>query len=150
LQVEEPASIRRVLKVGGAELPGSYSNHTMTGKQLPRLGIPGDRRIPHIDDGVLDIGMAQPVLHERHVGPRVEQMHRNRVAQRMKPPLGLRNVQPCHTYLAHQIMPRSSLSPVFPLGKSPSHVYPTRHNPDMGCFSLPVNPLRKGEAYEEA
>src|SRR5262245_36295855 len=43
-----------------------------------------------------------------------------------------------HVYLADQIMPRSSLSPTFPLGKSPCHVCPTRHNPDMGCFSLLV------------
>ena len=44
----------------------------MTGKQLPRLGIPGDRGVLHIDDGVLDIGVTSPVLYERHIGPCVE------------------------------------------------------------------------------
>src|SRR5262249_32068548 len=55
-----------------------------------------------------------------------------------------------HVYLADQIMPRSSLSTAFPLGKSPCHVCPTRHNPDMGCFSLFVHSRRKGEAYDRA
>jgi hypothetical protein len=55
----------------------------MTGKQQPCLRIPGDRRVLHIDDGILNIGVAQPVLHERHIGARVEQMHRNRVAERI-------------------------------------------------------------------
>src|SRR6266487_34858 len=55
-----------------------------------------------------------------------------------------------HVYLADQIMPRSSLSTAFPLGKSLFHVCPTRHNPDMGCFSLLVHPRRKGEAYDRA
>src|SRR5262245_49559178 len=55
-----------------------------------------------------------------------------------------------HVYLADQIMPRSSLSPTFPLGKSPCHVCPTRHNPDMGCFSLLVPSRSKGEAYDRA
>src|SRR5712691_4324031 len=81
----------RVLKVGGADTQESYSNHAMTGKQLSRLGIAGDRRIAHVHHRVLDIGVPQPVLYERHIGPRVEQMHRDRVAQRMKTPLGLRN-----------------------------------------------------------
>jgi hypothetical protein len=27
--------------------------------------------------------VAQPVLHERHIGPRVEQMHGDRVAERL-------------------------------------------------------------------
>jgi hypothetical protein len=39
-------------------MPKSYSDYTMTGKELPGLGITGDRRIAHIDDGVLDIGVA--------------------------------------------------------------------------------------------
>ena len=52
----------------------------MTGKQLPRVGITGHRGVPPIDEGILDIGVAQPVLHERHIGPRVEQMHGDRVA----------------------------------------------------------------------
>src|SRR5712691_4354972 len=55
-----------------------------------------------------------------------------------------------HAYLADQIMPYSSLSPSFPLGQSPFHVCPMRHNPDMGCFSLLVYPRRKGEAYDRA
>src|SRR2546430_486894 len=52
------------------------------------------------------------------------------------------------SYLAHQIMPRSPLSTAFLLGKSPFHVCPTRHNPNMGCFSLLVPSRRKGEAYD--
>jgi hypothetical protein len=59
----------------------------VTSKELARLGITGDRGVPHRDDGVLDIGVAQPVLHERHIRPRVEQMHGDRMAQRMKTPL---------------------------------------------------------------
>ena len=35
----------------------AIQNHAMAGKELPRLGITGDRRIPHIDDSVLDIGV---------------------------------------------------------------------------------------------
>ena len=54
----------------------------MTGKQLSCLGIAGDRRVPHIDDGILDIGVAQPVLHERDICASVQQMHGNRVAER--------------------------------------------------------------------
>jgi len=34
--------------LGEAETPKIYSDHTMTGKQLPRLGIAGDRRIAHV------------------------------------------------------------------------------------------------------
>ena len=52
----------------------------MAGKQLPCLGITGHRRVAHLDDGILDIGVAQPVLHERHIGTRVKQMHGDRVA----------------------------------------------------------------------
>ena len=70
----------RVLKVGGTESPEHYSNYAMIGKQLPRLGIAGDRSVAHVHHRVLDIGMPQPVLHERDIGSRVEQMHRNRVA----------------------------------------------------------------------
>src|SRR4029434_5098438 len=55
-----------------------------------------------------------------------------------------------HVYLADQIMPRSSLSTAFPLGKSPCHVCPTRHHPDMGRFSLFVPSRSKGEAYDRA
>ena len=62
----------------------------MTGKELPCLGIAGHRGVPHVDHGVLDVGVPQPVLHEGHIGSGVQQMHRNRVAQRMKTPLGFR------------------------------------------------------------
>ena len=51
----------------------------MTGKQLSCLGITGDRGVPHIDDGILDIGVAQPVLHKRDIRASVQQMHGNRV-----------------------------------------------------------------------
>ena len=51
----------------------------MTGKQLPRLRIASDCRVAHVHHRVLDIGMAQPVLHERHIGTGVQQMHRDRV-----------------------------------------------------------------------
>jgi len=44
------------------------------------LRSPSRRGVAHIDDGVLDIRMTQPVLYECHIGPRVQQMHRNRVA----------------------------------------------------------------------
>ena len=66
--------------MGGAETPQSYSDHTMTGKQLPRLGIAGDRGIAHVHHRVLDIGVSQPVLHERHICAGVQEMHRNRMA----------------------------------------------------------------------
>ena len=61
----------------------------MTGKQLPRVGIAGDRRVAHVHHRVLDIGVPQPILHERDIRAGVEQMDRNGVAQRMKTPLGL-------------------------------------------------------------
>ena len=48
---------RRVLKVGGAEPAEDFSNYAMTGKQLPCLGITGDRRVAHVHHGVLDVGM---------------------------------------------------------------------------------------------
>jgi len=51
----------------------------MAGKQLPCLGITGHYRVAHIDDGVLDIGVAQPVLHERYIGhPRQADARRSR------------------------------------------------------------------------
>ena len=37
----------------------------MTSKQLPCLGIASDRRVAHVNHRVLDIVVAQPVLHER-------------------------------------------------------------------------------------
>jgi hypothetical protein len=55
----------------------------MTGKELPCLGIAGDRGVAHVHHGVLDIGVAQPVLHERDIRAGVQQMHRNRVAERL-------------------------------------------------------------------
>ena len=87
----------RAVKLGGAETPHRYSDHTMTGKQLPRLGIAGDRGVAHVHHGVLDIRVAQSVLYKGDIGSCVEQMHRDRVAQRMKAPLGLRNIR----YLGH-------------------------------------------------
>ena len=39
----------------------------MTGKQLPRLSIAGDRRIAHVHHRVLDVGVPQPILHECHI-----------------------------------------------------------------------------------
>ena len=61
----------------------------MTGKQLPCLGIAGDRRVAHVHHRVLDVGVPQPILHECHIRTGVQEMHRNRMTQRMKPPLGL-------------------------------------------------------------
>jgi hypothetical protein len=55
----------------------------MTGKELPCLGIAGDRGVAHVHHGVLDIGVAQPVLHERDIRAGVQQMHNNRVAERL-------------------------------------------------------------------
>lgn len=64
----------------------------MTAKQLAALGIAGDCSVAPVHQRVLDIGVSQPVLHEADIGSGVQHMHRNRVAQRMKPPLGLREV----------------------------------------------------------
>src|SRR5439155_15620837 len=69
---------------GGTEIPQGYSDHTMTGKQLSCLGIAGDRGVAHVHHRILDIGVPQPILHERDICAGVEQMHRNRVAQCMK------------------------------------------------------------------
>ena len=79
-----------------------YSNHTMTGKQLPCLRIASDRRVAHVYHRVLDIGMPQPVLHERDIGTRVEEMHRNRVAQGMKTSLRFRDSRSL-AILLHQV-----------------------------------------------
>ena len=92
----------RVLKLGGATTPEGYSDHAMTGKELPRVGIAGHGGIPHINDGVLDVGMPQPVLDEGDIRAGVQQMHRNRVAQRMKTPLGFRNGRAL-AVLLHQV-----------------------------------------------
>ncbi len=69
-----------MLKLGGAETQEGDSNYTMTGKQLPCLGIARDRRKAHGHHRVLDIGVPQPILHERDIRTGVEQMHRNRMA----------------------------------------------------------------------
>src|SRR6266446_2015114 len=92
----------RVLKLGGAETPKSYSDHAMAGKQLPCLGIAGDRGVAHVHHRVLDIGMPQPILHEGDIRASVQQMHGNRVAQRMKTPLGFRNGRDL-AILLHQV-----------------------------------------------
>ena len=52
----------------------------MTGKQLPCLGIAGDRGVAHIHHGVLDISVPQPILHKGDIRAGVEQVYRNRVA----------------------------------------------------------------------
>jgi len=52
----------------------------MTDKQLPCLGIAGDRGVAHVHHGVLDIGVPQPVRHKCDIGAGVQQMHRKRVA----------------------------------------------------------------------
>jgi len=62
----------------------------MTGKQLPRVGIARDRGVAHVHHRVLDIGVPQPVLHERDIRASVEQMHRNRMTQGVKALLGFR------------------------------------------------------------
>ena len=80
----------RVLKLGGAETPENYSNHAMTGKELPRLRIACDGGVAHINDGVLDIGVPQAILHEGNISPGVEEMYRDRMTQGMKSLLGFR------------------------------------------------------------
>ena len=57
----------------------------MAGAQLPCLGIACDRRVAHVHHRVLDISVPQPILHKRDIRASVQQMHHNRVAQRMKP-----------------------------------------------------------------
>ena len=52
----------------------------MTGKELPCLGIAGDRSVAHVHHGVLDIGVPQPVLHKGDIRAGVQQMHGNGVA----------------------------------------------------------------------
>jgi hypothetical protein len=94
--------IWRVLKVGGAETTKIYSNHTMTGKQLSRLGIAGDRRVAHVHHRVLDVSVPQPILYECNIRTDVQEMHGNRVTQRMKPPLGFRNRRDL-AILLHQV-----------------------------------------------
>ena len=81
----------RVLKLGGIWYQKNYLDHAMAGEQLPCLGIACDRRVAHVHHRVLDISVPQPILHKRDIRTSVQQMHHNRVAQRMKPPLGLRN-----------------------------------------------------------
>jgi hypothetical protein len=39
-----------------------------------------------IEDGILDVGMSQPVLDKSNVRTGIQQMHRDGVAERMKPP----------------------------------------------------------------
>ena len=73
----------RVLKVGGAGTPEVYSNHAMTGKELPRLSVTGDGRVAHVHHRVLDIGVPQPVLHEGDICAGVQQMDGNCVAARL-------------------------------------------------------------------
>jgi hypothetical protein len=51
----------------------------MTGKQLPCLGIAGDRGRAHVHHRILDIGMPQPILYERDIRVGIQQMHRNSV-----------------------------------------------------------------------
>jgi hypothetical protein len=51
----------------------------MTGKELPGLGIAGDRSVAHVYHGVLNIGVPQPVLHKGDIRASVQEMHRNRV-----------------------------------------------------------------------
>jgi hypothetical protein len=79
-----------VLKLGGVQASKSYSDHTMAGKQLPCLGIARDGGVAHVHHRVLDVGVPQPILHECHIRTGVQEMHRDRVTQRMKTPLGLR------------------------------------------------------------
>ncbi len=74
--------------MGRVQTPKDYADHTMTGKELPCLGIARDRGVAHGHHRVLDISVPQPILHARDIHTGVQKMHRNRVAQRMKPPLG--------------------------------------------------------------
>jgi hypothetical protein len=52
----------------------------MTGKQLPREDIVGDRGGAHVHYCVLDSGLSSLVLHEGHIGSRIQEMHCNDVA----------------------------------------------------------------------
>ena len=79
-----------------------FSNYAVAGKELPCLGIAGDRGVAHVHHCVLDIGVPQPVLYKGDIRAGVQEMHRNRVAQRMKTPLGLRNVRHL-AILLHQV-----------------------------------------------
>jgi hypothetical protein len=51
---------------------------------------------------LLDVGVPQPNLHECHIRTGVQEMHRNRVTQRMKTPLGFRNRRDL-AILLHQV-----------------------------------------------
>jgi hypothetical protein len=66
----------------------------MIAKQLPCLGDPRHRGLAHVDHCVLDIRVFQSILHKGHIGTRVEQMHCDRMAQRMKAPFRFRNPGP--------------------------------------------------------
>ena len=66
--------------MGGVQTPKDYSDHTMTGKELPCLGIARDRGVAHVHHRVLDISVPQPILHERDIRTGVQKMYRNRVA----------------------------------------------------------------------
>ena len=74
----------------------------MARKQLSCLSIPRHCRVAHVDHGVLDIRVPSTVLHKGHIGSCIQQMHRDRVAQRMKAPFGLRNSSPLAVCL-HQV-----------------------------------------------
>jgi hypothetical protein len=79
----------------------------MTGKELPCLGIAGDCRVAHVHHCILDIGVPQPVLYKGDIRAGVQQMHRNRVAQRMKPPLAAcrRNHQGARLSICQRMQP---------------------------------------------
>ena len=66
--------------MGGAEPIEGFSNYAMAGKELPCLGIAGDRGVAHVHHCVLDIGVPQPVLHKGDIHAGVQEMHCNRVA----------------------------------------------------------------------
>ena len=96
---------------------------------MASLGIPGGGRIAHIDHSILDVGMPQSILDEGHVGPRVQEMHRNRVAERMKAPFGFQCLQ--LAILLHHI-------PVGPAFQGEAFLVRALRisSPLMLCFSL--------------
>src|SRR5437016_9721896 len=78
------------------------SHHPMTGKDSSRLGIQRCRSEPCIDRGVLDIGMSQPIFHERQISASVEEMRCDRMLQAMELAFLLRNPRSL-SVLLHQL-----------------------------------------------
>ncbi len=59
---------------------GGTLHDQRTGEQPPRLGVTGSGGVAHVDHGVLDVGVPQPVADEDDVGAGVEEIDCDRVA----------------------------------------------------------------------